>query len=88
MPIYVRYKVPLVVEVEVESGEVLSVHLDDEVVEGPLEATADGRERSASEREQALRVGRVGVVARFAGGMARVRSSATSTVGRGGRCDV
>lgn len=56
MSIYVHYKVPLVVEVEVESGEVLSVHLDDEAVEGPLGATADGHELSASEREQALRV--------------------------------
>lgn len=56
MSFYVHYKVPLVAEVEVETGEVLSVHLDDEAVEGPLGATADGRELSESEREQAVRV--------------------------------
>lgn len=56
MSIYVHYKVPLVAEVEVETGEVLSVHLDDEAVEGPLGATADGHELSASEREAAFQV--------------------------------
>lgn len=56
MSIHVHYKVPLIAEVEVETGEVLSVHLDDEHVEGPLGATADGHELSATEREAALRV--------------------------------
>lgn len=56
MSIYVHYKVPLVAEVEVETGEVLSVHLDDEAIEGPLGATADGRELSATEQQRALRV--------------------------------
>lgn len=56
MSIYVHYKVPLVAEIEVETGEVVSVHLDDEHVEGPLRATMDGHELSASEREAAFRV--------------------------------
>ena len=41
---------------EVETGEVLSVHLDDEAVEGLLGVTADGCQISDSEREAALRV--------------------------------
>lgn len=56
MSIYVHYKVPLVAEVEVETGEVISVHLDDEHVEGPLGATADGSKLSTSERTQAIRI--------------------------------
>lgn len=56
MSIYVHYKVPLLAEVEVETGEVISVHLDDEHIEGPLGATADGHELSAAERKQAFRV--------------------------------
>lgn len=56
MSVHVHYKVPLVAEVEVETGEVLSVHLDDESIEGPLMATADGAEPSPSERERAMRI--------------------------------
>lgn len=54
MSIYVHYKVPLVAEVEVESGEVLSVHLDDEAIEGPLEVTAEGGELPGAIRQHAL----------------------------------
>lgn len=54
MAVYVHYKVPLVAEVEVETGEVLSVHLDDEAIEGPLEVTADGGEPPDSIRQRAL----------------------------------
>lgn len=56
MAVYVHYKVPLVAEVEVETGEVLSVHLDDEALEGPLEVTADGGELSGAIRHRALRI--------------------------------
>lgn len=56
MAVYVRYKVPLVAEVEVETGEVLSVHLDDEAIEGPLEVTIDGGELSGAIRQRALRI--------------------------------
>jgi hypothetical protein len=56
MSVYVHYKVPLVAEVEVETGEVLSVHLDDESIDGPLRATAGGVELSPSERERAMRI--------------------------------
>lgn len=41
MPILVHYRVPVVAEVEIETGEVLSVHIDDEHVEGPLRVTDD-----------------------------------------------
>lgn len=71
MPIYVHYKVPLVAEVEVETGEVLSVHLDDEAVEGPLGATAESRKLSASDlsesRPRALPSQRCGPLGRRAG---------------------
>lgn len=56
MSVHVHYKVPLIAEVEVETGEVLSVHLDDEAIEGPLKATADGAQMSSSEREGAMRI--------------------------------
>lgn len=52
MSIYVHYKVPLVAEVAVETGEVISVHLDDEAIEGPLKATADGVELPPAHRER------------------------------------
>lgn len=41
MPILVHYRVPVVAEVEIETGEVLSVHIDDEHVDGPLRVTDD-----------------------------------------------
>lgn len=56
MSVHVHYKVPLIAEVEVETGEVLSVHLDDEAIEGPLDATADGAELSRSERDRAMHI--------------------------------
>lgn len=36
MSVHVHYQVPLVVEVEPETGEILSVHIVDEQIEGPL----------------------------------------------------
>jgi len=56
MVIYVHYKVPLLAEVETETGEVLSVHLNDEAIEGPLEVTADGGDLSGAIRQRALRI--------------------------------
>lgn len=56
MTVYVHYKVPLVAEVDAESGEVLSVHLDDEAVEGPLTVTADGGDPSAEVRRRARQI--------------------------------
>lgn len=56
MTVYVHYKVPLVAEVEVESGEVLSVHLDDEDIEGPLMVTADAGDLPSGVRRQALQI--------------------------------
>ena len=56
MSVYVHYKVPLLAEVEMLTGEVISVHLDDESIEGPLRATADGAELSPSQREGAMRI--------------------------------
>ena len=56
MPVYVHYRVPLVAELDIEAGEVLSVHLDDESIDGPLRATADGAELSLTEEERAMRI--------------------------------
>lgn len=56
MSVYVHYKVPLVAEVEVESGEVLSVHLDDEAIEGPLVVTAGSGDLPSEVRRGALRI--------------------------------
>lgn len=56
MSVYVHYKVPLVAEIEVETGEVISVHLDDEAIEGPLRATANGADVSPTEQQRAMRV--------------------------------
>lgn len=56
MSVYVHYKAPLVAEVEVESREVLSVHLDDEAIEGPLMVTADGSDLPSGVRRQALQI--------------------------------
>lgn len=56
MSVQVHYTVPLVAEIDLDSGEVLSVHLDDEAIEGPLRATADGAEMPPSDRERAIRI--------------------------------
>ncbi len=45
MSVYVHYRVPLVVEVELSTQEVLSVHVVDEAIEGPLDVRDDGNER-------------------------------------------
>lgn len=41
MSMYVHYRVPVVVEVELSTREILSVHVDDEAIEGPLRVTGD-----------------------------------------------
>ena len=56
MSVYVHYKAPLVAEVEVESREVLSVHLDDEAIEGPLMVTADGSDLPSGVRRHAVQI--------------------------------
>lgn len=56
MSVYVHYKVPLVAEVELETKEVLSVHLEDEAIEGPVEVTTDRGEPSTEERERAVSI--------------------------------
>jgi len=57
VPILVHYRVPVVAEVEIETGEVLSVHIDDEHVEGPLRVTDDawgGIEEGVGQRAIAI----------------------------------
>lgn len=56
MSVYVHYRVPLVAEVEVETGEVLSVHLDDEAIQGPLKVTADDGDLPSEVRRRALQI--------------------------------
>ena len=55
MPILVHYRVPVVAEVEIETGEVISVHIDDEQMDGPLRVT-DGSENEvgAADRQRAI----------------------------------
>ncbi len=36
MVVYVTYRVPVEVELEVETGEIINVHIMDEKLEGPL----------------------------------------------------
>ena len=36
MVVYVTYRVPVEVELEIETGEVIDVHIVDEKLEGPL----------------------------------------------------
>lgn len=47
MNLFVHYRVPLVVEVEPATDEVLSVHIVDEGIEGPL-AVMDDSDRPVS----------------------------------------
>ena len=56
MPVYVHYKVPLIAEVDPDTAEVVSVHLDDEAIEGPLGTFAEGHRLSPRESDQALRI--------------------------------
>ena len=36
MVVYVMYRVPVEVELEIETGEIINVHIVDEKLEGPL----------------------------------------------------
>jgi len=36
MVVYVTYRVPVEVELEIETGEIMDVHVMDEMLEGPL----------------------------------------------------
>ena len=36
MVVYVTYRVPIEVELEIETGEIINVHIMDEKLEGPL----------------------------------------------------
>jgi len=57
VPILVHYRVPVVAEVEIETGEVLSVHIDDEHVDGPLRVTDDASgEVEAGVRQRAIAI--------------------------------
>lgn len=47
MSLFIHYRVPLVVEVEPATAEVLSVHIIDEAIEGPL-AVMDDADRPVS----------------------------------------
>jgi hypothetical protein len=55
--VYVKYSVPLMVEVEPATREVLSVHVLDESIDGPFDVVDDDDESvSISEQRQARRV--------------------------------
>jgi hypothetical protein len=57
MTTYVHYRVPLIAEVETGTGEVVSVHLVDERIEGPLAVTDwDGSEAKPKRRRRAIEV--------------------------------
>lgn len=57
MTTYVHYRVPLIAEVETGTGEVVSVHLVDERIEGPLTVTdCDGNEAKSKKRRRAIEI--------------------------------
>ena len=56
MSLYVHYRVPLVAVVEIETGEVVAVHLPDEAIEGPFTVTDDGGELPPEEGRAALHI--------------------------------
>lgn len=55
MRVYVEYRVPVLVEVDLDAGRVLSVHVDDESVEGPM-GVIDVSPRTSSETEAATAI--------------------------------
>jgi hypothetical protein len=62
MSMYVHYRVPLMVEVELATDEVLSVHINDEAIEGPLEVTTTtGSTPSPKKRRLAIDVAETNV---------------------------
>lgn len=56
MAVNVHYKVPLVAQIDVDSGEVLSVHLVDELIEGPLTVMSDAGTATEAERQRAIHI--------------------------------
>ncbi len=57
MPIYVEYKVPVLVEIDLEEEAVVGVCVDDERVEGPTDlVVVDERTLSSTEVERARAV--------------------------------
>jgi len=56
MTVSVHYKVPLVARIDVEGGEVLSVHIADESIEGPLTVTSDAGTATEAERQRAIQI--------------------------------
>jgi len=58
MSLYVHYRVPLVAEVEIETAQVVSVHLADEAIEGPFTVTADRGELPREDRRRGRRLAR------------------------------
>lgn len=57
MPAYVRYTVLVLVEVDLDRAEVLSIQVDDERAEGPTEAfSVDSPEMSAGEASRAAEI--------------------------------
>lgn len=57
MTAYVHYRVPLIAEVEMGTGEVVSVHLVDERIEGPLTVTdSEGEEAKPKKRRRAIEI--------------------------------
>lgn len=57
MTLFVTYRVPILVEVELSTREVLSVRVIDEAIEGPLEVRDDADEPTA----QSVRAGAIDV---------------------------
>jgi hypothetical protein len=53
MTVYVRYEVPVLVEVDLRHRKVVAVHVEDEAVSGPLEAV-DGIGRKPRRAAQAI----------------------------------
>jgi hypothetical protein len=57
MTTYVHYRVPVIAEVEISTGEVVAVHLADEEIEGPLSVTdAAGQPARPKKRRRAVEI--------------------------------
>lgn len=57
MSVFIRYRVPVMVEIEPSERQVLSVHVIDESLEGPLAVIdVDGEEVSAKDRREAIEI--------------------------------
>jgi hypothetical protein len=57
MTTYVHYRVPVIAEVEISTGEVVAVHLADEEIEGPLSVTDPaGQPAKPKKRRRAVEI--------------------------------